>query len=319
MTLAEISVEEYEKLFPYKPVFYSSVGYNLMHKSKCSQLNFLLFQEGSTKIGLIGGIIGDSFLSPFSAPFTTFSFSEKHYNTENIFKAIAALEEYLIAKEINKVQFKIPPYFYAKNIVSKMVFSLYQHKYSFIIDENHYFLTEDFSAYETDTISKGLRYNLKIAESSGLVFKKASSTDESRLAYKVIEDHSDWKKYPMKLTFEQIDEMNNLLEVDFFLVYHSAVPLASSIVYNYSRDFVHILYWGSTPESRSVYSMNFLAKNVFKYYKDKGVKVVDLALSSLAGVPIFGISNFKDTIGCSVTLKFTCTKNLIQNKAEPKS
>jgi hypothetical protein len=310
MKIEEIDSSEYAKTFIDSYIPYNSVTFNLLNIKKCDRLEFLLFQEGKIKIGLIGGVKDNSLLVPYSAPFSIFSFNHNDPRTEHIITTISLLDEYLINNKFNKVQITLPPSFYHQNLISNIIFSFWQSNYSLILDDNHFFHTKDYIKYENNTIRKGVRYNIKVATKYGLIFKRASTNEECAICYQVIKKNKTIRNHPLRLTFEEINEMKNLINIDFFLVYYEEIPIASSIVYNYTFSLAHIIYWGDLPEYNCYYPMNFLALNIFRYYRDKKVEIIDLGNSSEKGVANFGLSNFKEIIGCTSAIKFTFFKIL---------
>jgi hypothetical protein len=310
MKIERINNIEYSEIFKDHYIIYNTAEFNLLNRSKCERIEFFFFQEDNLKIGLIGGVKDNCLLAPFSAPFSSFSFEDDSTRTELIIRAITLLEEYLNSSNINVIKFILPPLFYNRNLISKLIFSFYQSKYSIIIDQNHCFYTKNFIKYENDTIRKGVRYNLRVANKNGLAFKKASTNDEYAIAYDVIRLNKEAMNRPLKMTFNQINDMKSMVDIDFFIVYYKDIPISSSIVYKYTPKIVQIIYWGAIPNYNCYYPMNFMAMNIFKYYRDIKIEIIDLGNSSSQGSPNFGLSNFKETIGCTSTLKFIFFKNL---------
>lgn len=313
MSVEEIDSNEFSRLFekPYIP--YNSVQFNLLNSYKCDELRFLLFHDERINLGLIAGIKDKGLYSPFSAPFSSFLFQNQNANTSSILKAISLLDEYSENHNFKSVKFTLPPYFYNENIISKLIFSFSRRGYSAIVDDNHFFYTKDFIKYDNGSIKKGVRYNIKVAINAGLVFKKANSVDEYKIAFDVIERSKDCKGYPLNMTFNQIVEMQGLVDIDFFIVYHMDNPIASAIGYNYKCGIAQIIYWGDLPDFKCFYPMNFLAMNIFRFYAEKKIDIIDLGNSSKNGVPNFGLSNFKEIIGCTTTPKFTFFKNFLNS------
>ena len=51
--------------------------------------------------------------------------------------------------------------------------------------------------------------------------------------------------------------------------------------------------------------MNFMAFSMLKYYSNKGVSFFDLGPSTDNSLPNFGLSDFKQSIGCLPSIKFS--------------
>lgn len=313
MPLQRIEYKDYAEIFNNTFIPYNTVAFNLINIKKCDRLDFLLFQEDKILIGLIGGVKENILLVPFSAPFSFFNFNDGNVRTEYIIKAISELDGYLIYNKFFKVQFTLPPYFYNEQLISKTIFSFYLNNYSLRVDDNHFFIRKDYIKYENNTIGKGIRYNLKIAHNNGLLFKKAGNIDEKRLVYDIIKQNKETKNRQLSMTFEEILDMERLVKVDYLLVFFEGQAICSSIVYIYFSGIVQVIHWGDLPGFKNYYPMNFLAMNLFRLYTEDGFEFIDLGSSSKNSVPNYGLSNFKESIGCSTTLKFTFTKqfNLI--------
>lgn len=50
--------------------------------------------------------------------------------------------------------------------------------------------------------------------------------------------------------------------------------------------------------------MNMLTYSLFQHYRKTGVRILDIGISTENGIPNFGLCEFKESIGCSVSLKY---------------
>ena len=57
-------------------------------------------------------------------------------------------------------------------------------------------------------------------------------------------------------------------------------------------------------------TMNFLSYEVFKYYKENGIKVVDIGPSTEDSIPNHGLCEFKESIGCDLSPKYSFYKKI---------
>ena len=311
MRVEEISDKEYIALFNLDWHPYNSVQFNALYKHKCEKVIHLLFHENRTKLGLIAGIKEGQLSSPFSAPFGGFTANRDSAKLKEFNEAVQLLENYAIQNNVSKIKFILPPSIYNENIVSKTYYSLILNGYASIVDINYHFRTSDLIEYKESRIEKKARQNLNKAIEAGLSFKQIFSNSEKSVAYNIIKNNKDSNGRPTCLSFDDLIEVSSIIPIDFFLVFLNNKPIASAIVYRVSKNIVHVIYWGDLQESRLYRSMNFLSYNIFEFYSNQGIEIIDLATASLEGVPNFGLCNFKENIGCIGTLKYTMLKSLL--------
>jgi hypothetical protein len=311
MTIEEINSSEYAKIFvnPYIP--FNSVAFNELNRHKCDKLVFLFFHDGNKKLGLIGGIKDNGFLSPFSAPFSSFSSQDNNIKLNYILDAGLLLEEYLHKQNLNYIKFVLPSCFYNEHFISKLIFCFIRNNYSVKAEVEHYFLVKEYTKFGEDSADKDLRYKIRTAIKNNLALVKANTINEYRLAYEILVINKKSKNRSVSLGFDNLLEMTKLVEVDFFLVFYQSIAIASAVVYNNTPKISQIIHWGDIPEYSRYYPMNFLAWKIFLYYYEKQYDVVDLGTAMSGCEPNYGLCNFKESIGCTASLKFTFIKNLI--------
>ena len=64
-----------------------------------------------------------------------------------------------------------------------------------------------------------------------------------------------------------------------------------------------MIYWGDIDGYSEERPMNLLAENVYEFYQQKGIQVLDIGPSTENGVPNYGLCDFKESIGVSVLIK----------------
>ena len=159
-------------------------------------------------------------------------------------------------------------------------------------------------------MGKDIRYKIRTAGKAGLVFKKELDINGYRITYDVIYQNKAAKNRLQKLNLNQILDLCRIIEIDFFVVYHNDIPIASAIVYNNTSKIVQVVYWGNILDFNHLYPMNFLAMNIFKFYKENNFDIIDLGTSMIGRDINPGLCRFKESIGASTTLKFSFIKEL---------
>ena len=64
-----------------------------------------------------------------------------------------------------------------------------------------------------------------------------------------------------------------------------------------------VIYWGNISKYNNYKSINYLAYELIKYYKKEGFDYLDIGPSSECGIPNYGLCDFKDSIGCELSVK----------------
>jgi len=313
MKIEKIDPAEYSGVFGKDDIVYNSAEFNLLNRLKCERLECLLIHDDKRKIGIIGGVVDNKLLSPFSAPFSCFSSTDKNMRIEHIAEALSLLNGYLVLNKFSSVSFVLPPFFYGESWISRISLCLDKSGYKSVLLVNHHLFTSDIRNYEEGRIDKNLRYSLKTADKYSLVFKRVENRDEMKLAFDVIEINKKSKNRPQSMTFDQITEMHELINIDFLLVLKEQIPVASAIVYNHSGDIAQVIHWGAVPDSSRYYPMNFLVYSMLRFYNGKGINIIDLGTSMIGNDLNTGLIKFKDSIGGTTSVKLSFYRNFMKD------
>jgi len=313
MEIIEATKKDFNNIIGNSFFRYGIGDFNDLNKSKCDSEYYFLFKEGKFRLGLTGGIVNGCFLSPYSAPFGSFSFVRKDIKSEYIDSAIDLLIEWSKTKNLDAVQLTLPPSIYNDSFISKQVNSLFRKNFELQnIELNHSFITSNFTDNYITFIKDNARRNLKHALGSNLKFHICTSVEDKKIVYDIIKQHKAAKGYPLKLTWKEIEDTSTLIKSDFFLVYNSdETPIASAIYFHSGNSIAQLIYWGDQLEFHNLRTMNFLSYKIFEYYKSKDFNVVDLGPSTENSVPNAGLCDFKESLGCTTFTKFSFRINLL--------
>ena len=315
MEIIEIESKGYEQFFPSTYHVFNSAEFNLLNEYKCDKLLFLIFKDKKYRLGLIAGVRNEELHTPFSAPFGGYSFSKGHILLTQIENCVDALIKYCRGKGYKKIHYTMPPLFYNEPFNNKILNVLDRKKFQLSAsDLNYAYDVREFSEDYESTIWYNARKNLKISFKQDLRFIKCE-TDESKLeAYEIVRENRSRKGYPIKLSYGEIEKTATIIPADFFLLKQEEHTCASAIVFHVTKDIVQVIYWGYLSKYSHYKPMNFLAYHIFKYYKEQGFKIVDLGPSTENGIPNYGLCQFKESIGCTITCKFSFTKSVEEER-----
>jgi hypothetical protein len=312
MEIIEASEKDFNYLFPDTYHSYNSVNFNLLNKNKCEQIKFLVFKDNKVRLGLIVGLNDNCLISPFSAPFGGFSFKDDQIQIQKIEEAVNELINYSINKKYKSIKVVFPPIIYNDGFISKCIscFSRLGFNTEYIDLNFHFDLNKLNENYIHNILWRNARKNLTISQKYNFIFSKTENNDEFKLAYDVIKQNREARGFPLRMSFEQVFETTSIIECDSFLLYLDNKPVASAIVFHVTKNIVQVIYWGDIPDYSDKKTMNLLSYKVFEYYKKTNIKVVDIGPSTDKGQPNYGLCEFKESIGCTITPKYSFIKEL---------
>ena len=82
-------------------------------------------------------------------------------------------------------------------------------------------------------------------------------------------------------------------------------PLAAAILYRGNPRIIQAVFWGDNNLGRPLRAMDFLAFNLWEFYKKLGYEYLDLGTSSVRGIPNEGLLRFKETHDCVSSLRYS--------------
>ena len=312
MEIVEAGFNEYAKLLPGPYHVFGSAAFSRINEDKCESVHYLLFKDSKYRLGIVTGIRNNMLLSPFSAPFGGFSFMQEDVRINWIDEALSLLESWAASKQLLAIKLTLPPLVYHESFLSKQISSLYRG--GFIIEKadlNYAYHLNQFSADYPASIWYNARKNLKIAITNNFSFRLCNTLDEKQAAYTVIKQNREARGFPLRMTWEQVQHTTTVMPADFFLAENSeGTAVAAAIVFHVARGIVQVIYWGDLPAYAHLKTMNFLSYKVFEYYQQLNFKIVDIGPSTENSIPNFGLCEFKESIGCSISCKFSFSKNL---------
>jgi RimJ/RimL family protein N-acetyltransferase len=313
MKIEVITSKEYQDVLSNAYQIFNSANFNELNKEKCDRIHYLIFRDTKIRLGLIIGQRGDKVFSPFSAPFGCFSFVNEKIEIKQIDEAVQELDNYLKENNISSIKFVLPPLFYNVSFLSKLVNALNRNHYNIAyIDLNYIFKTVLIDENYIDKIlHSNARRNLNRALKQNLIFQKTENID---IVYDIIQKNRESRGFSLRMTLQQVKETIKIIKWDGFVVQTDNNFIASALIYHVAKDIVQVIYWGDIPEFSLKKTMNYLSNKIFEYYKNTGIKIVDIGTSTEKGIPNYGLCEFKKSIGCSVEPKFTFEKDILNTK-----
>ena len=310
MKVEEIGLAEYDKITN-NCIVYNTAAFNELNKYKVEQVHYLLFysSEGKKRFAFCIGEDKGRLIAPFSAPFASFVNLHSKWDIEQLNQAVVSFDEWCIQHSFKFVDFRLPPDFYDRKMINALqnafLINGYQVKYA---DLNY--AIDLFEAKEryVGLLTKNGKKNLRIALNSNLELKYCDNLEDKEIAYKTVAINRQQKGYPLRMSWEQVRQTIEIIPNDFWLVYEGTVVIASAVVFEVTSDIMQVIYWGDISGYSCVKPINYLAYMLVKYYCEKKKKYLDIGPSSEEGIANWGLCDFKDSIGCFVSSKFSFRK-----------
>lgn len=310
MEVIEVDPVYYDNIIQKKYHKFNSGEFNLLNDDKCEKVFYLLFKDSKVRLGIILGLRDGNLNSPFSAPFGGFQFVNEDIGINQIDSAIESLQKWGKLNNFRSLRIVLPPIFYNNNFISKQLNALFRANFVQInLDVNYQFPTHKMNDDYMSAIWYNARKNLKRSLKSDFTFEKLENLDY-KIAYDIIAENRKQRGFPLRMSWELVEKTALLMSGDFFIVRKENVPVASAIVFHVSVDIVQVIYWGDLPIFSEFKTMNFLSYELFKYYRNIGIKVVDIGPSTENSIPNHGLCEFKESIGCDLSIKSTLYKKI---------
>jgi hypothetical protein len=309
MEIIDVSPIEYESAFPDPFHIYNSVAFSELNRNRCQELHYLIFNEGKNRFGLIACQSNHGLTSPFSAPFGGFSYKSESTEIMILESALSALDDFSASHNFNSINIVLPPLFYSESHLSVLLNAAIRHHYNILsADLNHFFKTKYFNSVNHEGfMARNARKNLAISLKNKLSFHTPEMV-QIETAYPVIKTNREARGFPLKMSPDALQETANVIRTDCFVVRHENQAIAAAIVFHVAGGIVQVIYWGDNPEYSHLKPMNYLSYHLFKYYFEQKIRIVDIGPSSQHSVPFYGVADFKESLGCDVSLKFTLRK-----------
>ncbi len=307
MQIIRCTPQEYKDAFPTPSHVFNSVEFNELNRHKCEDVHYLLFKDdkGKVRFGIILGQKDGLLKSPFSAPFGGME-ARGCQRVDYYVDAVGELRRYALGLG-KKIRVIIPPSAYASNSnIEKQINALLTNggniEYS---DYNYSYTLDDFQAFN-DNLWPNARRNLKASMRLPFEFVKGEGREFVADVYRVVKLNHDEHGYPVHMSLDDVmDTVEMACMADFFQVKLDGELVASAMIYLTSSSVAQLIYWGDDARFRDMRPMNFLAYKLLEYYHKAGFGSFDFGPSSSDGIPSLGLCNFKESLGCHMTPKFT--------------
>lgn len=304
MQIKNLTPGEFASTFQTAHIF-NTVAFAQLNSDKVERVHYLSFDDPKTCFGIVLGESNGVLRSPFSAPFGGFLEKGTH-GLERMEKAVDVLADYARERSL-KLLITLPPLVYDETKMSKWVSVMIRKMQLRHIDLNYHLDISHVSHYSS-VINSSARNHLNQALRQNYCLHKLNSDNRDDVArvYNVISCNHKERGFPLRMTFEQVwQTISNVVSADFFVLEHEGCDVAAAQVFHVAAGIAQVVYWGDIRQYAKLRPMNYLAYSLFGYYADNGLRILDIGPSTENGIPNYGLCEFKESIGCSVTMKYS--------------
>jgi hypothetical protein len=303
MMLIEVDSRTYKQYFPTNPHVFISEQFIELNKSKVEGIVRLIENCQKPSLGLIAGIRDGVLFSPFSAPFGGFHFLKQNIYISEIDNFINSLKGYIAERGFKKIELVLPPDIYHSTFNAKTINSLIRNQFECSIPEITNWI--DLRQFNGSFTQRNSREYYQQAVRKGLIFSIVNDDGEKSDVFELILKNRERFGRPIYMSLKDIYETGKFSTVDYFKVNTLDGKLvASAIFYQNHPDICFAVFWGDNEDGRPARAMDYLAFNLWTYYKNLGYKYMDLGISTEAGIPNEGLLRFKETHEASSSLRY---------------
>lgn len=302
MIASDITPQRFKQLFDGKSHVYNSMEFSELNRDKVDGVSYLAFEDTKIRGGLILGRRGNLLCSPFSSPYAGLVTGRG--------QSMAAIEQmwrlavaYANAKECD-LRVTLPPGFMDSDLLAKSVNVLTRLGGTAVVEVNHHFdltVPDIAAAFDVKT-----RNQLHQAQKLAYEFEElAPEPANIARVYDVIVRNHTARGYQVNMPLENVIATAPVVNAQFFILSIGGDDVAAAQVHNPAPGVAQVIYWGDVPGHSSSRPMNMLAYRLFGLYKSKGYRIMDIGISTVNGMPNYGLCDFKEGLGCRPTAKFT--------------
>lgn len=295
MIIRTVNASEYYETFPKSHNAFASKAFVDVTPYPSGVVRFFIGYGDDLRpsLGLVAGYRDGEWHAPYSAPFTAPDYTEPP-GLEDIYDFISELTDTLSAP----LHITLPPDYYDTRILPAMTGILGNYAQSKTFDFNHYFPTSAFGSY-IDNLESTVGDQLRHVLDSGF---NIQLTDDIHRVCEVIRIHRETGSYPPAMPEDQMQATIDATGGEMFVLSHEKTDVAAAIVLHVAEGIVKVLCMCEKPGYADLRPMNVLAYHMFGRYATSDIDIVDMGMSSTAGIPNIRQCRFKESVGCRIAL-----------------
>jgi hypothetical protein len=260
-------------------------------------------------------IQGQEALSLSQSPFGSI-YGNEFCTTEILTDFVSAIKRSLIQKEIQTVIIKHYPACYAPVLYDKVLQAFLNNRFEITCTENNQYLPLN-AVSKKEVFDHSKLHLIKKCKEANFNVSIAASFDAAAW-YDIITRARKLRGHPMTIDLENLQVLNkgNEDSYHFFEVKDGNRIIACAIGVQVTEDVLYYYLAADEDEYRSYSPMTFLLDRMYDFACEKGVKVLDMGISSSNGTINEGLRWFKKSFGALEQPKLVLSCRLKSEKVE---
>jgi hypothetical protein len=301
--LIEADCKTYSIHFPLNINPFISFAFIDLNKSKVERIVHLIDNGDKIFMGLTAGIKDGIIKSPFSAPFGGFHFKNNNIYISEIEFFLKSLQQFIINQHLKGIELVLPPNIYHEAFNAKVINTLLRVGFQESVPEITNWV--NLNQITNEYTQKNSREYYRQALRNNLSFHNTDEFKDKKEIYSLINENRSKFDRPIYMTLNDILDTSKLWPIDFFKVvnYHNTL-VASAIMYRCHPTICYATFWGDNENGRPLRAMDFLALQLWNYYKKLGYSYIDLGISTEQGNPNEGLLRFKESHDATSSLRY---------------
>jgi hypothetical protein len=259
-------------------------------------------------IGTLSGVIQDGLLDcGHGAPFGGIDWHRRRERVSAIVDLIRAAVSHAAAKDIREIRLRARPAYFGANETAvqfallNLGASVEACELSLGIETWRYRMPEEYVAALDVSSRNKIRQGLR----AGMVFCAAETAADWASCVDLLAETKRRRGVRLKISLDYVMRQRGLFgdRIAMHRLTHDGELAGAALVYRVADDWDYIAAWGDDLRHRNSRVMNLMAYYLVCAAIVQRVKVLDIGISSVDGVPDDGLVQFKRSIGATTGLR----------------
>ena len=275
---------------------------------------------GDRLIGTVSGVIEDGLLDcGHSAPFGGIDFVRHRESTGTILDLLRAAISRARDEGVSEIRIRARPGYFGANeaasdfaLLSLGAF-VESCEMSLGLQLWRFQTSEEYIAALNDSARNKVRQGLR----TGMVLGVAETAADWVACFDLLEETKRRRGVQLKISFDYLMRLRDVFggRIAMRRLTHHGELAGAALVYRVADDWDYIAAWGDDLRHRNSRVMNLMAYYLVCTAIAQRVKVLDIGISSVDGVPDDGLVQFKRSIGATTGMRLNFRLSVAQQGA----